>query len=127
MSDIKESGTIFIRENTPLPKSVSIDSGAFLPGWRVVRNPDRTALAGNIEAAKWYFFYLAGELRATVLGRNRPRAVRRAVQSILARRGEEKFNSLEIVEITSKWFFGIPLLSVTAHARHIQERVGLIQ
>jgi hypothetical protein len=31
MSDTKESGTAFMRKNTPLPKSVSIDSDAFLP------------------------------------------------------------------------------------------------
>jgi hypothetical protein len=92
----------------------------------VVVNLDRSTLARNIEAAKCYFFYLAGEMRATVLGRRRLGAVCRAMRAILARRGEENFNSEEITEVTSKWFLGIPLLRVTTHARHIQERVGLI-
>ena len=62
----------FHKGDTPLPESLSIESEAFLPGWRVVRNLDRAALARNIESARWYFFYLAGEMRATVVGRDRP-------------------------------------------------------
>ena len=126
MTNTNKNGTIFIREDTPLPPSLSIESEAFLPGWRVVRNLDRDALARNIESARWYFFYLAGEMRATVVGRDRPETLRRAVKCILAKRGEHKFNSLEITEVVSKRFLGIPFMSVTAHSRHIQERIGLV-
>ena len=126
MSDAKNNGTIFLREGTPLPASLSIESEAFLPGWRVVRNLDRSALARNIEAAKWYFFYLAGEMRTTVLGRDRPGTLRRALKRILAKRDDEKFNSLEITEVVARRFLGIPFTSFTAHSRHIQERIALI-
>jgi hypothetical protein len=126
MPDTKKSGTIFLRESTPLPASLTIESEAFLPGWRVIRNLDRSALARNIEAAKWYFFYLAGEMRTTVLGRDRPGTLRRALKRILAKRDEEKFNSLEITEVVSRRFLGIPFTSFTAHSRHIQERIALI-
>jgi len=37
-----------------------------------------------------------------------------------------RFNSLEITKISSKWFLGIPLTSVTAHSRHIQLGIALI-
>jgi hypothetical protein len=71
-------------------------------------------------------FLLAGEMQATVLGRDRPETLRRAVKCILAKREEHKFNSLEITEVVAKRFLGIPFMSVTSHSRHIQERIGLV-
>jgi hypothetical protein len=126
MTETNQSETIFIREDTPLPGSLSLESEGFLPGWRVVRNLDRSSLAQNIESRKWYFFYLAGEMRATVLGRDRSATLRRAVKCILAKQEQQKFNSLEITKIVSKRFLGIPFMSVTAHSRHIQQGVGLV-
>ncbi len=59
------SGTILIRERTLLPAGLAVESEVFLPGWRVIKNLDRSTLARNIEGANWNFFYLAGEIRAT--------------------------------------------------------------
>ncbi len=115
-----------IREDTPLPANLSIESEAFLPGWRVVKNLDRTTLARNIEGASWNFFYLAGAMRATVLGRDRPGTLRRAVKRVLAKQEGQKFNSLEITKVVSKRFLGIPFASVTAHSRHIQQGIALV-
>jgi hypothetical protein len=126
MSDVNGTKTIFIKEGTPLPATLSIESEAFLPSWKVVRNLDGYALARKIEGANWNFFYLAGELRATVLGRDRSGTLRRAVKCALAKQETPKFNSLEITQVVSKRFLGIPFMSVTAHARHIQEGIGLV-
>jgi len=128
MSEMSRSGTILISEDTPLPAMLLIESEAFLPGWRVVKNLDRYALARKIEGAKWNFFYLAGETRATVLGRDRPGTLRRAVKCVLAKQEGQtfKFNSLEITKVVSKRFMGIPFMSVAAHCRHIQEGIGLV-
>jgi len=115
-----------IREDTPLPANLSIESEAFLPGWRVVKNLDRSALTRKIEDANWNFFYLAGEIRAIVLGRDRPGTLRRAVKCVLAKQQGQKFNSLEITKIVSKRFLGIPFMSVTAHSRHMQQGIGLV-
>ena len=115
-----------IREDTPLPANLSIESEAFLPGWRVVKNLDRSALTRKIEDANWNFFYLAGEIRAIVLGRDRPGTLRRAVRRVLAKQEGQKFNSLEITKVVSKRFLGIPFMSVTAHSRHIQQGIGLV-
>jgi hypothetical protein len=41
MSDVSGTKTIFIKEGALLPATLSIESEAFLPGWRVVRNLDR--------------------------------------------------------------------------------------
>ena len=126
MSDLNGTKTIFIKEDTPLPGTLSIESEAFLPGWRVVENLDPYALARKIESANWNFFYLASELRATVLGRDRSGTLRRAVKCVLGKRQGQKFNSLEITKVVSKRLLGIPFISITAHARHIQQGIGLV-
>jgi hypothetical protein len=126
MSDTNRAGTIFIKEDTPLPATLSIESEAFLLGWRVVRNLDRYALAQKIEGANWNFFYLAGETRATVLGRDRSGTLRKAVKCVLAKQQGQKFNSLELTKVVSKRFLGIPFMRVTAHSRHIQQGISLV-
>jgi len=126
MSDINRTRTVFIREETPLPTTLSIESEAFLPGWRVVKNLDRQALTREVEGANWNFFYLAGEIRATVLGRDLLSTLRRAVRCILAKQEGQKFNSLEITKVVSKRFLGIPFMSVAAHSRHIQQGICLV-
>src|SRR6266851_8350970 len=126
MSDTNSAGTILIREDTCLPANLSIESETFLPGWRVVKSVDRSTLARNIEGVNWNFFYLAGEIRATVLGRNQPGTLRRAVKCVLAKQEGQKFNSLEITKVVSKRYLGIPFMRVTAHSRHIQQGIGLV-
>src|SRR5467141_100940 len=126
MSSTNRTRTIFIREDIRLPATLSIESEAFLPGWRVVKNLDRQALTREVEGANWNFFYLAGEMRATVFGREGLGALRRAVKCVLAQQEGQKFNSLEITKIVSKRFLGIPFMSVTAHSRHIQQGIGLV-
>ena len=126
MSNINRSRTIFIREDTRLPTTLSVESEAFLPGWRAVKNLDRQTLTREVEGANWNFFYLAGEMRATVFGREGLGALRRAVKCVLAKQEGQKFNSLEITRVISKRFFGIPFMSVTAHSRHIQQGIGLV-
>ena len=126
MSSINRTRTLFIREDTLLPTTLSIESEAFVPGWRVVKNLDHQALAREVEGASWNFFYLAGEMTATVFGRERLGALRRAVKCVLAKQEGQKFNSLEITKIVSKRFLGIPFMSVAAHSRHIQQGVGLV-
>jgi hypothetical protein len=126
MSANNISQTILLRENSHLPADLAIETEVFLPGWRIVKNLDRSALTRKIEGGNWNFFYLAGEIRATVLGRDRPGTLHRAVKCILAKREGEKFNSLEIIKVDSKRFLGIPFMSVTAHFRHIQQGIGLV-
>lgn len=126
MSDNNTAETILIRESTLLPAALAVVSEVFLPGWRVVKNLDGPTLARNIAGANWNFFYLAGEIRATVLGRDRPGTLRRAVKRVLAKQEEQRFNSLEITQAVSKRFLGIPFMRVTAHSRHIQQGIRLI-
>ena len=121
MSNDERTTTILIRNGTLLPPGLSVETELFLPGWSVVVNRDRYALSRQIEQANWNFFFLAGEIRSTVLGRDNLRAVRRAVKRVLARRERQLPNCLEITKVVSRRFLGIPFISVTAHDRHIQE------
>jgi len=125
MPNTNRARPILIREDTPLPANLPIESEAFLPGWRAVRNLDGYELGRKIEEAGWNFFYLAGEIRAMALGVEGPGTLRKAANRVLAKRGEQKFNSLEVTKIISKRFLGIPFMSVTAHSRHIQQGIGL--
>jgi hypothetical protein len=119
------AGSLFIRQDTILPGGLIIETETFLPGWRVVRDCDGFRLGRKIEQADWNFFYLAGELKAIVLGRQGPATFRRALSSILAKTASRKFNSLEIREISQEWFLGIPFVIVTANFRHIQQGLTL--
>jgi hypothetical protein len=127
MLDINRTRIILIKEDTPLPSTVSMESEAFLPGWRIVKNLDRQALTREVEGANWKFSYLAGEIRATVLCHGGLGALRRAAQCVVAKQEEQnfKFNSLELTKVVSKRFLGIPLMSVRAHSRCIQRGFGL--
>ena len=69
MSSINRPRTVFIREDTQLPATLAIESEAFLPGWRVVKNLDRQALTREVEGANWNFFYLASEVCSGETGR----------------------------------------------------------
>jgi len=126
MSANNASGTILINHGTLLPPGLVIETESFLPGWRVVKNIDRQVLARKIENSHWNFFFLAGPIKATVIGRAGPAALRRAVKRALARRHGEKLNSLEITRIVSRRFLVIPFLSITAHVRHIQQGMSLV-
>src|SRR5467141_5123046 len=101
MSKIDRTRTVFIKEGTPLPILRSMESEQFLPGWRIVKNLDRQALTREIEGANWNFFYMPGEIRATVVGRDRPGTMRRAVKCVLAKQEGQKFNSLEITKVVT--------------------------
>jgi len=119
------AGSLFIREGTLLPGGLTIETEAFIPGWRAVRNCDGYRLGRKIEEAKWNFFYLAGQVRAIVLGREVLSTLRRAVRSILAKPEARKFNSLEVTGTRARWFLGIPFVSITANFRHIQQGLAL--
>jgi hypothetical protein len=127
MSANNISATILIRENTLLPAGLVLESAAFLPGWRAVQNLDGRGVANKIEDAKWNFFFLAGAIRTTVIGREGLATLRRAIRRIFAKQRARGFNSLEITKVVSRRFLGVPYLTISAHSRHIQEGMYLVR
>jgi hypothetical protein len=126
MPDTIKSGTILIKDGTLLPADLLVESEMYAPSWKAVKSFDGFGLDQKINEANWSFFYLAGEIGATVLGRDRSGTLRRAVKRVLAKQEGQKFNSLEITKVVSKRFLGIPFMSVTAHFRQIQQGIGLV-
>src|SRR5260370_25434429 len=93
VSDLTETGRIFIREGTLLPAAVRLESEPYMPGWRSVKSLDGYGLGRKIHDAGWTFFCLAYEMKATVFGIDGEKMVRRAIGRIMANRELEKFNS----------------------------------
>ena len=123
MSDTIKAGTILIKEGTLLPEAVRFESECTVPGWRLVKDLDRCGLDREIREAGWNFFWLAGEIRATVFGIDEEKMVRRTIEEILARLKSEKFNSLEITRVASeasKRFLGVRYVTVFAQPGHIK-------
>lgn len=118
-------GSILVRENIVFPPGVSVESEPLFSGWKLIRNLDGYALARIVAKADWHFFYLAGDIRAISFGRGGS-AFRSALKRILAKREGQGYNALEITEVISKRFLGVPILKVRAVSRHIQESIGLV-
>ena len=112
-------GTILIRGDALLPRSVEVESHPYSSKWRRVVQ-DRSALDRHVSDAQWNFFFLAGELKASAFGSGQ-KAVRRAVLQILTGLEQDQFNCLEFTSTTAARFLGLPSVTVTAHSRHIQE------
>jgi hypothetical protein len=126
MPDRAEDGIIFIRDGTSLPPILSVTTDAFMPNWRIVTSHNRSTLVRSIEECDWYFFYLAGDIQATVLGGNTRGVLRKALKAILTKHGNNQLNSIEITSIVSRRLLGIPFTTFTAHSRQIQQRIALI-
>jgi hypothetical protein len=118
-------GTILIKEGTVLPEGMQLESEPYSAGWRLAKNFDGGQLDRKICDAGWNFFYMAGEIKVSVLGLDGENTRRKAIQQILGKLKLERFNCLEITQVAAKRFLGLPYVSVAAHWRHIQESLVL--
>ncbi len=118
-------GTILIKEGTPLPEGMQLESAPYSVGWRPAKNFDGGALDRKIRDAGWNFFYMAGEIKVSVVGLDGENTRRKAIEQILGKLKLDKFNCLEIAQVAEKRFLGLPYVSVVAHWRHIQESLVL--
>ena len=119
--------TILIQDGTHLPDTLHVESEPCATDWRLVKDPEGCEFGRKIRDAGWAFFCLTGDVKATVWGSNRQKAVRGAVKRILSNLKSEKFNALEITQVSVKRFLGLPYTSVTARSRHIQESSTIFQ
>jgi len=131
MAERIKAGTILIKEGTPLPECLRFESERYSSGWRSVKNLDAHELDRKIGEAGWTFFFMAGEVQATVVGPDSERTRRRAAKDLIARLQADRrnqsstFNCLEIARVAVKRFLGVPYVTVSAHPRHIQESMCL--
>ena len=121
MSGTIKAGAIMMKVGTILPQSLRVETELYSQGWEIIKNSDTDALDRDIRRADWNFFFLAGSIQATALGYWRERTVRRAMERVLAKAEQSRFNCLEITKISAKQFLGFPHVHVSAHSRHIQK------
>ena len=127
MPETIKTGTVLIRDGTFLPDALRFESEPCATGWRLIKNLDGYGLGRKVPEAGWTFFWLAGEIKATIFGFDVQKTVRRAVKRILANLKPGKFNSLEITDVARKRFLGVRYVTVSAQSRHIQENAFLLQ
>jgi hypothetical protein len=121
MPDV-QAGTILIAEESPrMAEVLNLQSDPYFEHWSVVKNLDGFALDDKIHAARWNFFFLAGEVRALFFGAIGAIKVREALRRISLKVKAENFNCLEVTGIVARRFLGVPYTLVSAHSRHIQE------
>lgn len=125
MREAIESGSILVKEGTLFPEGIQLESESYYPGWSSVKGLEGFALDRKAHAAGWTFFYLAGEGRATVIGREGHETVRKAIKQILAGLKSDEFNSLEVTGVVFKHLLGVPYATVAFHIRNMQEGMFL--
>jgi hypothetical protein len=128
MPDTIKTGTILIREGTPLPEALRFESEPCVPGWRLVKDLDGCELDRKIHEAGWTFSGRAGEIGTTVFGIDEQKTLRRAIEQVLANLESAEFNSLEIMRVASEAserFLGVRYVTVSAQSRVIQASAPL--
>ena len=114
-------GSILVERNTFLPEPLGLESGVTESGWgRVANNPNRQQLETKLAAAGWVFFLMAGKIKTSAFGFERPRMIQAALKRLIAIVKLQNCNCLEIDAIRTRSFLGLPYISLSAHSRHIQ-------
>jgi hypothetical protein len=114
------AGDILIEGGTYLPNSLRTPGESSLPGWSAVKR-GRPAFEKEIKQAGWTLFFMAGEIKASVFGFDRQRALRSALKRLTTMVKSQSCNCIEITDVTEKSFLKLPYIRVRAHARHLQQ------
>lgn len=115
-----EAGSLLLRAGLQGPNTLRISTSSYSKQWDAVVGQNGFVLERAVLAAGWHFMCLAGAVRAMAFGRSEGKNARLAVDRVLAKIRKQDFNAAEVVEISTKHFLGIPYLSVSANARHLQ-------
>jgi hypothetical protein len=123
MTDTITAGSILVEEGTHLPKSLLLQSESNSNGWAAVKDA-RFTFEKTIQEEGWTFFFMAGEIKTTVFGFDRQKALRAALKRLITDVKSQHCNSIEITKVMGNSFLRVPYVSVSAHARHLQK--GLV-
>jgi len=120
MTDAIAAGSILIEGRAHLPNSMRLSSEPDASGWATL-NGARPVFEKEVQEAGWTFFFMAGEIKATVFGFDRQKTLRAALRRLLTNVKYHNCNAIEITQVTVKSFLRVPYVSVSAHARHLQK------
>jgi hypothetical protein len=113
-------GSILIEDRPGIVAALGIEIEPCMQSWSVVRVDSAEALDQQIRGVGWNWFLMATELKVTVFGSASQMVLRRALMLIVKNHPTQFFNCLEVTNISTKKFFGLPYTVVTANSRHIQ-------
>jgi len=114
-------GAILMKEWPGMTQLLGLESEPCSGEWSLLKVLDGFALDRKIHAAGWNFFYMAAEVKVMFFGSVGAVKIQKALERILEKVKPEQFNGLEVTEIISRRFLGVPYVSVSAHSRHMQQ------
>lgn len=121
MKSIIQVGTVLLGEESPrMAEVLGLQSEPYFKNWSVITALNGSSLDDKIRAARWNFFFLADDIKATFFGAIGAGKIREALQRIAQKVKEQEFNCLEVTGIVAKRFLGVRYATVSAHSRHIQ-------
>ena|ERR1700728_366589 len=121
MSSTVQVGTILMKEWPGMAELFQLETEPCLENWNLIKTLDGISLDGKIRAAGWNFFFMAAEVKVMFFGVPGPAKIQNALQRILAKVKRQHFNGLEVTEIATSHFLGVPYVTVSAHSRHMQQ------
>jgi len=104
-----------------MTKLLGLESEPCLAEWSLLKVLDGFALDRKIHAAGWNFFFMATEVKVMFFGSLGAAKIQNALKRILKKVKEQHFNGLEVTEIVSRRFLGVPYVTISAHSRHMQQ------
>jgi hypothetical protein len=120
MKDTIAAGSIMVAGGTHLPSSIVLQYETDSNGWAAIEDA-RTTFERKVQEAGWTFFLMAGEIKAIAFGYDKEKAIRTALNRLIADVKSLHCNSIEITQIIGTTFLKLPYVSVFAHARHLQK------
>jgi hypothetical protein len=118
-------GTILMDKDTLRPQCIHLEEDPYPNSWVPVKHDlSPHELEQELSTMGWTLFFLANPIRTTAFGFNRAKMIHAALKRLIAQAKLQKCNCLEIDDVATRSFLGMPYLSVSAHPRHIQR--GLV-
>jgi len=117
-------GTILMDKDTLRPQCFQLEDDPYPNAWMSVRHTLTShELEKELATAGWTFFYMAGAIRTMAFGFDRARMIHAALKRLIANVKLQRCNCLEIDDVATRSFLGMPYVSVSAHPRHIQKGI----
>lgn len=102
-------GTIFVRRTTPRPACLLPENESGPDSWLEIRQTQSPYdLEREIATSGWGFSHAATHIRATACAVNRAKTLHAAIRRIIRDLERQKYNALEIDELSAHSFLGIP-------------------
>jgi hypothetical protein len=113
-------GTILMKRDTRLPRSVRVSRRVSCDGWIAIRSLDPRGLDAQLKMAGWTFDFLPGSVNRRAFGFDSDARFDRAMSRAIKAAQAEDCNCIEFDQMMEKTILGVPYTSVFTHSRHIQ-------